>query len=87
MSFSLAQDHEVNKEKFNLMLYTVAMSLLAFKNITDSSHIMVKPDFMDDLIIVLFTALIGIKLYSQKYTYKKVIFSIIIFATSRQSAG
>lgn len=78
-SISLVERNAKNRQNFIQMLYTCALLLLAFKNITDSSAIMVKPGVLDDIIIILFTAIIGVKLITQRYTYAKFIFSIALF--------
>ena len=43
-AISLAERNLKNRQNFIQMLYTCALLLLAFKNITDSSVIMKKPD-------------------------------------------
>ena len=75
-SISLAERNLKNRQNFIQMLYTCALLLLAYKNITDSSVIMKKPDIVDNLIIMLFTGIIGVKLVTQRYTYAKLIFSL-----------
>lgn len=78
-SISLVERNAKNRQNFIQMLYTCALLLLAFKNITDSSIIMKKPVFLDDLIIVLFTGIIGVKIITQRYTLFKFVFSIVLF--------
>ncbi|SHI13076.1 hypothetical protein SAMN02745229_01587 [Butyrivibrio fibrisolvens DSM 3071] len=78
-SISLAERNLKNRQNFIQMLYTCALLLLAYKNITDSSVIMKKPDIVDNLIIMLFTGIIGVKLITQRYTYAKLIFSVCLF--------
>lgn len=81
-TFSVSKENEKNKQAFQQMLFTIAMVLLAIKNITDSSFIMQKPAMLDDLLIMGFTAVIGIKLMTQKYTYSRLAFSIVLFLIS-----
>lgn len=78
-AISLAERNLKNRQNFIQMLYTCALLLLAFKNITDSSVIMKKPDVLDDIIIMVFTAIIGVKIVTQRYTYGKFVFSIALF--------
>lgn len=78
-SISLAERNLKNRQNFIQMLYTCALILLAYKNITDSSVIMKKPDIVDNLIIMAFTGIIGVKLVTQRYTYAKFVISICLF--------
>lgn len=78
-SVSLVERNIKNRQNFIQLLYTCALLLLAFKNITDSSVIMKKPDLLDNLIIIVFTGIIGVKIVTQRYTYPKFIFSIALF--------
>ncbi len=81
-TFSVSKENENNRQAFQQMLFTLAMVFLAIKNITDSSFIMQKPAMLDNLLIMGFTAVIGIKLMTQKYTYSSMFFSIVLFLIS-----
>ncbi len=81
-AFSVSKENENNRQFFQQMLFTAAMVVLAIKNITDSSVIIQKPGMIDNLLIMAFTAFIGIKLMTQKYTYFSLVFSIILFMVS-----
>ncbi len=78
-SVSLVERNIKNRQNFIQLLYTCALLILAFKNITDSSVIIRKTDLLDNIIIIIFTGIIGVKIITQRYTYLKFIFSIALF--------
>lgn len=68
MTLLMERDQQ-NKQRFHQTLFTLAMADLVVKNITDSTALFVKPVWVDNLMVIIFLALIGIKLFTQKYTY------------------
>ena len=75
---NLRERNQENRIQFYQNLFTAAMVVLAVKNVTDSSVIMQKPVLLDNALIMLFMALIGIKLMTQRYTWKKLMFSVVL---------
>ncbi len=79
---SLRERNQENRIQFYQNLFTAAMVTLAVKNVTDSSIILRKPALLDNALIMLFMALIGIKLMTQRYTWQKFILSVVLVGIS-----
>ncbi len=77
---SLREKNQQNRIRFHQILFTCAMIVLAIKNVTDSSVIMRKPAWLDDAMIMLFMAFIGVKLVTQRYTWRKFLMSVLLVA-------
>lgn len=66
------------KYALHQQLYTLAFVILSVKNVLDSSQLIHRPDWMDNLFVLSFFALIGWKFMLQRYT-KPMLFGTMFF--------
>ena len=75
----LSERNVQNKLRFHQNLFTLALIILIIKNMTDSSGLFKKPMWLDNLMVMTFILVIGIKLFTQSYTYARFIAFLLLW--------